>query len=677
MALLWPERDLPGARRLLNLSVHVLRVALGDGAIASTGDGLLLVPSLVRCDLHDLRVALAAADHERVTRLYRGPLLDGFHLGAMEFDYWLDERRAELAHAYVGSLLALARAQEKAGDVHGRVGTCRRLVAAEPHSAVYAQALMRALDASGDRAGAIAHASEHAQRVRADLDLDPDPAVFALAEELRIAPVRRQPTRIAPPPARTRTVAVLPFLSRASDPEYAYFADGITEDVTAHLSKIRSLTVISQTSVAPFRQRQHAIKEIGSRLGASAILDGSVRYAGDRVRIVATLIDATTDSHLWAETYDRQLTDIFAIQTDVALRIAEALDAELSRDEQTRVRTQPTREVRAYRLFLQGRQAFIKFTPRPLTEAIELFERAIACDSTYALAHAHVAMAYTELAEAGAMKPDLAYPRASDAVARALELDPELGAAHCTMGHLKLLRELDWDAAEREFTRAIELSPSGAEAYDLYGRLCAGLGRHDEALALLRRAQQLDPLAHGLDIATVLMRAGRFSEAIARAEEAAAATYGAEDRARATLGWTYLLSGRHDDGLAELERAVALSPTNTLWLARLGAAYAIAGKPEKARATLDELEARAKASYVSPYHFAHVHAGLGHADEAVDWLERSADERAGPMYSIKESVVFLRLRGHPRFEALLRRLKLAKSGSDPGQTPISSFPRTP
>jgi len=657
IALLWPERDDANARRLLNLAVHVLRSALGDGAIASTGDGLLLVPALVRCDLHDLRAAIAAGESERVVKLYTGTLLDGFHLDdSTEFGYWLDERRTELAHAYTGALLTTANAQERAGDVHGRVGTCRRLVAADPHSAAHARALMQALDAAGDRAGAIQHATEYAQRVRADLELEPDPSVMALAEQLRVAPVRRPPTPAKEPGASS--VAVLPFLSLGATPENEYFAEGITEDVIAHLSKIRALRVISRTSVLPFKHRSQPMKEIAARLGATTLLDGSVRHAGDRVRIVATLIDPETDRHLWAETYDRQLTDIFAIQTDVALHIAAALKAELSRDEQARVRREPTTNVQAYRLFLQGRRWFIKFTPEPLRRSIDLFDRAIEHDPTFALAYAHAAMAYTELAEAGAMTPEVAYERASHAVAKALEIDPELGAAHCTLGHLKTARELDWEGAERAFKRAIELSPSGAEAYDLYGRLCTGLERYEDALALLQRAQELDPLAHGLDIPTALLRAGRYDEAVARAEEAVS-VYDAEDRARATLGWAYLLSGRTREGLAELERAVALAPNNTQWLGQLGAAYARAGDHAKAHATLRDLETRAESTYVSPYHFAYVYAGLGQDDRAIDWLKRAVAERAGPVFGLKGSFLFASLHAHPRFRAILRELHLA------------------
>jgi TolB-like protein/Tfp pilus assembly protein PilF len=649
MALLWPERDDANARRLLNLAVHVLRGALGEDAIASTGDGLLLNPSLLACDLHELRSAIAANTPDCVVRLYTGPLLEGFHLDdSLEFGHWLDDARRELTHAYIGALLAEARRQGQSGDVHGRVRTCLRLVTADPHSSVYAQDLMRALDAAGDRVGAIHHASEHAHRLRVDLDLDSDPAVAALAKELREA---------APGHGRAPAVAVLPFLNLSADPEQEYFADGITEDVIAHLSKIRALTVIARTSVMPFKQRQHSPKEIGATLGATSVLDGSVRHVGDRVRIVAKLIDVDTDKHLWAETYDRQLTDIFSIQTDVAIHIAAALKAQLSRDEESRVRREPTKDLHAYQLFLSGRQWHIKYTPESMRRAIEYYDRAIARDPTFALAWANAAMAWTELAENGAVPPDTAFQRAEEATANALRLDPELGAAHCTRGHLKGVREFDWAGADQAFRRAVELSPSGADAYVLHGRLCAALERYDEAIALQRRAQELDPLAHRMDGVTTLLRAGRYQEALAQAEDAIEVdpTY---DRARATLGWAYFLNGRHAEGLAELERAVSVSDGNTMWLGQLGEAYAMAGNATKAREILRQLEERARQGYVSPYHFAYVYTGLGEPDTALDWLERAVAERTGPAYSIKGSFLLTRLHAQPRFHALLRQMKL-------------------
>ena len=656
MALLWPERDLANSRRLLNLATHVLRSALGEGAISSTGDGLLLNPASLRCDLHELRSAIAAGDADRVVELYTGPLLDGFHLDeSTELGYWLDEQRGELARAYTGALLTLAERQQRSGDVHGRVRTCRRLVATDPYSGAHAKALMRALDDAGDRVAAIQHAAEHARRLRVDLELDPDPSVAALAEELKRSVTRRDAVHDGGG-ARAAVVAVLPFVNFSADPENEYFADGITEDVIAHLSKIRSLSVISRTSVMPFKRRQHALKEIGERLGVTTLLDGSVRHIGDRVRIVATLVDAASNRDLWAETYDRQLTDIFAIQTDVALHIARALQAELTHDEHERVRKEPTRNVQAYRLFQHGRQSHIRYTPESMRRAAELFERAIAIDPGFALAYAYMAMAYTELGEIGSMSPDFAYRQATEAVEKALRLDPDLGAAHCTLGHLATC-EFDWPRAEREFKRALELSPSSADTYDLYGRMCAGVCRHDDAIALSRRAQELDPLAHRMDLVTVLLRAERYDEALVRAEEAAELNP-ADGRVLATLGWAYFLSGRRGDGLAELQKAVAVAPENTMWLGQLGEAFGLSGDVEKARLILAQLEERALTAFVSPYHFAYVHAGLGETERALDWLERAVAGRTGPTYGIKGSFLLSSLRDHPRFRALLRQMNL-------------------
>jgi len=657
MALLWPERDTTNARRLLNLAVHVLRAALGEESIASTGDSLLFNPSRLRCDLHELRMAISTNDLETIVQSYTGPLLDGFHLDdSIEFQYWLEERRRELDHAYLGALRALAERQERAGDVYGRVDSCRRLVVADPHSSVYALSLMHALDAAGDWIGAIQHAAEHAQRRRTDLELDPDPDVEALAERLRTAPPKRPLASDGASHESSVSVAVLPFRNLSTDPENAYFADGITEDVIANLSKIRALRVISRASMMHFREERPALKEIGTALGASVVLTGSVRRAGDRVRIVAQLTDADTDRHLWSETYDRRMEDIFTIQSEVALQIASALEAELSPAERTRVRRKPTHDLQAYHLFLQGRQVLGQYTTDSMVGCLAFFSRAIARDPEFASAHALLAMVHAQLAEMGVFDPGSAYVRASEAVDQALRLDPELDTAHCALGFLKAVREYDWLGAEREFERALELNPSGADTYDLYGRVCAGIAQYDRAIVLLERASELDPLAHRIDIATTLLRAGRIDEATERAE--AALELEPHERTRATLGWAYFLKGRQDEGLAELERAVAMAPAALMWLAQLGEAHALAGHTARAREILRTLEECSRELYVPPYYFAYVHTGLGDADRAMDYLERAVAARAGPAYSIKGSFLLAPLRGHPRFRALLRQMNL-------------------
>jgi serine/threonine-protein kinase len=457
---------------------------------------------------------------------------------------------------------------------------------------------------------------------------------------------------------RPRSVAVLPFLNLSSDPENEYFADGITEDVIAQLSKIRALEVISRTSVMSFKKREHGLRDIAARLGVGTLLEGSVRRTGDRVRIVAQLIDAEKDQHLWAETYDRQLTDIFAIQTDVALQIAAALKAELSSDEKTRIHKEPTKDLQAYQLYLQGRHCFIRYTQEGQRKAIEYFEQAIARDPGYALAYAGVAFAYGELGEIGGLRPDVAYARAKEAVARALELDSELGEAHCMLAFVKFVHDFDWPGAEWSFKRALELSPSSADTYDLYGRMLSALERFDEAIAAQERAQELDPLAHPLDVATALLRAGRYDDAVEAATRCIRfdPSYA---RGHSTLGWAYLKKGRFDEGIAALEKAVALSPGHSLWLAQLGQAYALTGKVGQAREILQHLEELSRRQYVSPYHMAYIHTGLGEPDTAIDWLERAFEERAGAVYGIKGSFLFTSLRWHPRFVALLKKMNLA------------------
>jgi serine/threonine protein kinase/tetratricopeptide (TPR) repeat protein len=530
-------------------------------------------------------------------------------------------------------------------------------------------------------AGEPPHAGPTAQALIAKRLLDPVPTVRrfrptvpaaveeAIGKALAKDPADRFGSAQAFAEALTKTgaggpklpsVAVLPFSNLSADPENEFFADGITEDVIAQLTKIRSLKVISRTSVMPFKKREQTLREIGARLDVGALLEGSVRRAGNRVRIVAQLIDASADRHLWAETFDRQLTDIFAIQSDVALQIATALKAELSPDERTRIRRKPTSDVEAYQLYLQGRFCYSRYTEEGMRKGIEYFRQAIAADPDYALAHVGVALAYAELAAGqggGLLRPDEAYPQAKDAVTRALALDNRLGEAHSVLALLKCVHDFDWAGAEEEFKLALELSPGSADTYDHYGWLCAALERYEEAIALVKRAQELDPLMHRADVATTLLRAGRSKEAL---EAALRAIEFEPDyaRGRSTLGWAYLKNGMVSEGVAELERSVALNPGNTLYLAQLGQAYGLTGNLGQARELLRQLGELSQQRYVSPYHMAYVYTGLGEPDRAMDYLERAYEERAGSVYGIKGSFLFTSLHSHPRFIALLRKMNL-------------------
>jgi serine/threonine protein kinase/Tfp pilus assembly protein PilF len=459
---------------------------------------------------------------------------------------------------------------------------------------------------------------------------------------------------------RLPSVAVLPFLNLSTDPENEFFADGITEDVIAQLSKIRALKVMSRTSVMPFKKREQNLREIGAALGVATLLDGSVRRAGNRVRIIAQLIDGETDRHLWAETYDRELTDIFAIQTDVALHIAAALEAELSPEERNRIRKQPTRNVQAYQQYLLGKHCINRWTQEGVEQGIAHLERAVTLDPAYALAYVAMAHTYTMLGVgiAGDLHPNEAFRRARMAVAKAMELDPELAEVHAVLGFVRCVADFDWAGAEKEFKRALELDPNSGETYDSYGLLLTALERYDEAIEVQRRAHELDPLTHRLDLATTFLRAGRYDEAL----EIATRVNRQDPHfalGRATLGWAYLHKGLREEGIAELERAVSLAPDSTMFLGQLGQALARIGKLDRARAVLEQLKELSRSRYVSPYHLAYVYTGLGEYDAAMDQLERAYEERSGGVWGMKGSFLFTALRSHPRFHALLKKVNLA------------------
>jgi len=466
------------------------------------------------------------------------------------------------------------------------------------------------------------------------------------------APAGRRP--------KAASVAILPFVNYSGDPENEFFTDGITEDVIAHLAKIRSIKVISRASVMAFKNRDRNLREIGEKLGAATLLDGSVRRSGNRVRIVAVLINGESDEHIWADTYDRDLTDIFAIQSDVALKIADALRAELSSQERARVGRQPTADFEAYDLYLRGRSSFYRFTPESFSRSLREFEGAIARDPGFALAHASIAQLFAESGAQGSMgrSPEETVERARASAALALALDDELAEAHGIEGLIRLVFDFDWEGAEREFLKALEISPGSAEVHDHYSWLCSSLQRYDDALREVRRARELDPLTARSDVATMLLRAGRVDEAQEDARRSVELEPGFS-RCHSTLGWALILHGQHAEGLAALERAVELSPGDTLFLAQLGQACALTGDVEQARRILSRLHDMAAHAFVSPYHFAYVHTGLGEADEAIDWLEQAFARRSGAIYGVKGSFLFTSLHTHPRFEALLRKMNLA------------------
>jgi tetratricopeptide (TPR) repeat protein len=300
-----------------------------------------------------------------------------------------------------------------------------------------------------------------------------------------------------------------------------------------------------------------------------------------------------------------------------------------------------------------------RFTPEGFRRSLVELDRAIELDPGFALAYTLIAQIQTEHGISGIVgrSPEDAVRLAKEAVSRALEVDDQLAEAHGTAALIRFTFDFDWKGAEREFLKAIELGPGVAETHEHYGWMLTSMGRYDEALREVARAKELDPVLIQSDMGTALLRAGRFEEALTEARKAIVSEPGSA-RCHSNLGWALIFSGEGEAGIASLEHAVAISPGATLFLAQLGQARAMVGDDAGARAILAQLRELARDQFVSPYHFAYVHAGLGEKDEAIDWLEQALERRSGAIYGIKGSFLFRSLRGHPRFEALLRKMNL-------------------
>ena len=452
-------------------------------------------------------------------------------------------------------------------------------------------------------------------------------------------------------------VAVLPFSNLGHGAEHEYFSDGLTEQLIHELTRIRGVRIVAWNSSAKMKGREDDIHEAARQLGVASILVGSVRQAGDRVRIAARLVEVSTGYYLWSETYDRQIIDLFAVQEEIARAIAGTLERTLGGTSQPRERRGPA-SLEAYDLYLRGRFVGNQRTQVGLRRAVECFEQAIAADEGLALAHAGLADAMCLMAEYGLMAPEEALPRGRAAALRALELDPGSGEAHASFGLIHALYDWEWDEAEAFLRRAVELNPGYATAHHwLSIDFLASLGRFDEAQQELDVARQLDPLSLVIQEGKpyLLMLQRRYEEALAAykdLEELDAGFY----KAYTAMGRTYTQMGRYQDGIAMLEKGREMAGDVPNILGALGQSYALAGDRESATRLLDQLSALAREKYVPATCFALVHAGLGEQDEAVDWLERGAARRDLPLTSIKTHPAYDSLRVNARFAALITRV---------------------
>jgi TolB-like protein/lipoprotein NlpI len=462
-----------------------------------------------------------------------------------------------------------------------------------------------------------------------------------------------------------KSIAVLPFENHSEEKANAYFADGIQEEILTRLARIADLKVIARTSTQQFQSKPANLSEIAKQLGVANILEGSVQRSADQVRVNVQLIKAATGAHLWADTFDRKLTDIFAVESDIATTIADTLQAKLTGSEKTAIAKHPTANAEAYELYLKGRFFWNKRTGADLRTAIDYFNQALGKDPSYALAYAGLGDSYGLLYAYGAASPADSFPQAKAAAKKALELDDTLAEAHTSLANVLHGYDFDLEQSLKEFERAIELNPNYATAHHWYGENLGAMGRFDEAITELKRAQQLDPLSLiiNTDLGLVYTLARQYDKAIEQLRK----TIEMDPRfyyARRSLGVAWQLKGYLSEAIAEYSKAVELN-NDPFSLALLGQAYARAGQREEAQKILARLTDEAKSRHVSAYGFALMYLALGNKERGIDELERVYRERAG-VFLLKFNPMLDDLRGNPRFEALVQKVfapKKAQAGS--------------
>jgi eukaryotic-like serine/threonine-protein kinase len=471
--------------------------------------------------------------------------------------------------------------------------------------------------------------------------------------------------QLLPKPASgtLKSIAVLPFEDMSPQKDQEYFCDGMTEELIGRLSNIRDLRVPSRTSVFLFKGRTLDIREIGDKLKVQTVLEGSVRKAGNQLRITTQLINVADGYHIWSETFDRELKDVFAIQDEIATAIADRLKFTPLGEEKAKLVKRPTANVETYNLYLLGEYFFYKYNKGSFDKSLAYFEQAVAKDPSFALGYVGQALCHIDLYIDGFVHYKDSYPQAKAAVTKALELDGNLGKAHAALGRIKLFFEWDMAGAEREFKRAIEISPDNIECLNSYGLYLTIAGKCDEAIAVFMRVVDLDP-ASPAAIFTLgswgYYSAGRFDEGIVENKKALSLDPGFENSLW-SMAQLYALAGMHSTAVSSADSLMAahLTLENSPYaLLTLAWVYAVSGREESARDILRQAMDYRTSKYLDAYLMALVYAGLGDRDKAFEWLTKGYEERASQMIFIKMDPALVDLRADPRFSDLLREMKL-------------------
>jgi TolB-like protein/Flp pilus assembly protein TadD len=459
-------------------------------------------------------------------------------------------------------------------------------------------------------------------------------------------------------PARTsnKSIAVLPLANLSRDPDNEYFAAGIQDEIITRLAQVSDLKVISCSSTQRYKGSAQNLRQVASELGVTNILEGSIQKANDEVHVNVQLLNALTDSHLWADVYDRKLTDVFAVESEIAKSVADALQAKLTGSEKSSIAKAPTANPEAYESYLRGRFFWNKRTGADLRKATDYFNQAIAKDPNYALAYIGLADSYLLLSSYAAVSPGESLPPARSALKKALELDDSLAEAHASFGLLATL-ELDLHRALDELKRAVELKPNYATAHHWLALGRMTVAQFDPAISEAKRAIELDPLSLVInaDTSWIYFSARRYDEAEAQVRKTLEI---GPQFFLAHYYWGEILQskGRSSEAIAEFQKAFDLN-NDPYSLAMLGQAYARTGQKDEAQKILARLNEEAKSHYVPPYALALVQIGLGDKNRAIEELEHAYQEhQTNYLFAIKVDPMLDDLRGNPRFEALVQKI---------------------
>lgn len=651
LGLFWSEMDQEHARGALRQSLYYLRQYLGDDAITTRGNEEVgLAPDHISCDVTLFEQALARGAREEALAVYRGDLLDGFHVGgAPMFERWLDQRRENLQRRAREAVWGLAQDASADGDLAGAGTWARRACQLAPHDEAVLQQVIALLDRLGDRAGAIREYDQFAERLHEDLEVEPAPETRSLVNAIRtrgaVAPHATQsrsgdrgvagaphvPETAHGPAACSEasdrpsaSIAVLPFANISPDPANEYLSDGFAEEITNTLFRVGGLRVASRTSAFAFKGRRVDVRRIGEELQVAVVLEGSVRKEGSRLRITAQLIQAANGYHLWSERYDREAEDVFAIQDEIARSIVSVLKLLVTDDQKRAMVPVPTARVEAYESYLRGRYFLHRFQGHSVRHAREMFEQAIAVDPDYALAHAGVAdcSSFLYMYFDGSAENLV---RAHEASRRALELGPGIAETHAARG-LALALDSRFAEAEGELKQAITLNPRGFEPHYFYARTCFQQGKLEQAVELFEKACDIREDYQARVLASLALQGlGREAEARAAQEKALEVighhhTVNPGDARALTLGAGCLARlGRNVEAIEWCRRALDIDPDDP----------------------------------VVTYAAACVDAILNRRAEALCLLERAIAQGFGAKAWIQNDPDFATLRDDPRFRELV------------------------